>query len=74
MTDPSSHDEPFRHYLRERRLARGLSLGELAQLAETDEAAIAGYESGDNIPIEMQSRLMEVLDIRPPQFFKPPPS
>lgn len=46
---------PQRHYLREWRLHRGLSKGELAQMVGTSEDEIDRYEAGDqDIKLEMQ--------------------
>ena len=72
----TSHDTPYtpaKHYLREWRVARGLSRYELAETAGATESAIARYETGENrIAFEMLFRLMETLGITPLQFFEPP--
>ena len=72
----TSHDTPYtpaKHYLREWRIARGLSRDELAETAGATESAIARYETMENrIAFEMLFRLMEALGITPLQFFEPP--
>ena len=69
----SSHDAPYRHYLREWRVYLGLGQEELARRAGTSKSVISRYETGDRaIRLEMQFTLMRALGIRPAQFFSPP--
>ena len=70
---PSSHEQPYRHYLREWREHRGLLQEELAKLAGTSKSVISRYETGDRrIHLAIQFRLMRALGIMPAQFFSPP--
>lgn len=64
---------PARHYLREWREKRGLSQEELGKRCGTTGATISRYEKGDRgLPLELQLKLFDVLDILPGQFFAPP--
>ena len=69
----TSHDSPYRHYLREWREHRGLKQEELAALTGISSSVISRYETGDRrIHMEAQFKLMQALGITPPQFFSPP--
>jgi len=69
----SSHDQPYRHYLREWREHRGLLQEDLAKLTGISKSVISRYETGDRrIHLEAQFRLMRALAIMPAQFFSPP--
>jgi transcriptional regulator with XRE-family HTH domain len=69
----TSHDTPYRHYLREWREHRGLLQSDLAAMVGTAASVISRYETGDRrIHLEMQFRLMAALKITPAQFFSPP--
>jgi transcriptional regulator with XRE-family HTH domain len=69
----TSHDTPYRHYLKEWREHRGLLQADLARLVGTAASVISRYETGDRrIHLEMQFKLMQALRITPPQFFSPP--
>jgi transcriptional regulator with XRE-family HTH domain len=64
---------PARHYLREWREKRGLSQDELGKKCATTGATISRYEKGERgLPLELQLKLFDVLDILPGQFFAPP--
>lgn len=65
--------EPFRHYLREWRLKRGLTQAELAEAIGTFKGVISRYETGERgISLDMQYKLMMALKITPGQFFASP--
>ena len=69
----TSHDQPYRHYLKEWREHRGLMQAELAKMVDTAASVISRYETGDRrIHLEMQFKLMQALRISPAQFFSPP--
>jgi transcriptional regulator with XRE-family HTH domain len=69
----TSHDTPYRHYLREWREFRGWKQDELAKRVDTSKSVISRYETGDRgISLDMQFRLMWALGITPAQFFAPP--
>jgi len=69
----TSHNAPFRHYLKEWREHRGLLQSDLAKMVGTAASVISRYETGDRrIHLEMQFKLMEALRIQPAQFFSPP--
>jgi transcriptional regulator with XRE-family HTH domain len=69
----TSHDSPYRHYLREWREYRGLKQEDLAALTGISPSVISRYETGDRrIHMEAQFRLMAALGIVPPQFFAHP--
>jgi transcriptional regulator with XRE-family HTH domain len=69
----TSHDQPFRHYLKEWREHRKMLQADLAKLVGTAASVISRYETGDRrIHLEMQFRLMQALRITPAQFFSPP--
>ena len=69
----TSHDQPFRHYLKEWREHRGLLQSDLAKLVGTAASVISRYETGDRrIHLEMQFKLMQALHITPAQFFVAP--
>jgi transcriptional regulator with XRE-family HTH domain len=69
----TSHDSPYRHYLREWREHRGLKQEELAARTGISTSVISRYETGDRrIHMEAQFKLMAALGITPPQFFSPP--
>lgn len=64
---------PARHHLRAWREKRGFSQEELGRQCGTSGATISRYEKGDRgLPLELQLKLFEVLDILPGQFFAPP--
>jgi transcriptional regulator with XRE-family HTH domain len=72
-TSPTSHDAPYRHYLREWREYRGWLQVDLAKRVGIAKSAISRYETGDRgIHLEMQFKLMWALGITPAQFFSPP--
>jgi transcriptional regulator with XRE-family HTH domain len=63
----------YRHYLREWRQKRGLTQEQVAEAMGTHRGMISRYESSQRgLTLEVQFRLMEVLDIMPAQFFSPP--
>ena len=69
----TSHDQPYRHYLKEWREHRGLMQAELAKMVGTAASVISRHETGDRrIHMEMQFELMRALRISPAQFFAPP--
>ena len=69
----TSHDQPYRHYLREWREKRGLLQEELAKAVGSSKSVISRLETGERpIKIEMQFKLMRALQISPAQFFSPP--
>ena len=69
----TSHDQPYRHYLREWREKRGLLQHQLAHRVRTSKSVISRLETGERpIKIEMQFKLMRALQISPAQFFSPP--
>jgi transcriptional regulator with XRE-family HTH domain len=71
----TSHDRPFRHYLREWREHRGLLQEQLAEMAGTSKSVISRFETGErHMKLEMQFKLMRALGILPAQFFSPPDS
>jgi DNA-binding XRE family transcriptional regulator len=60
----------YRHYLREWRQKRGLTQEQVAEAMGTHRGMISRYESSQRgLTLEVQFRLMEVLDIMPAQFF-----
>jgi transcriptional regulator with XRE-family HTH domain len=69
----TSHDSPYRHYLREWREHFHLKQEELAARTGISTSVISRYETGDRrIHMEAQFKLMAALGITPPQFFSPP--
>jgi transcriptional regulator with XRE-family HTH domain len=69
----TSHDSPYRHYLREWRERRGLHQSQLAKMVGTSTSVISRFETGDrHMKLEMQFKLMGALGIAPAQFFAPP--
>ena len=69
----TSHDKPYRHYLREWREVRGLFQEELAAMVGSSASVISRFETGErHMKIEMQFKLMAALRITPAQFFSPP--
>jgi transcriptional regulator with XRE-family HTH domain len=69
----TSHDQPYRHYLREWRERRGLLQEQLGQMVGSSKSVISRLETGERpIKIEMQFKLMRALKISPAQFFSPP--
>jgi transcriptional regulator with XRE-family HTH domain len=72
-TPDDSEPQPFRHYLREWRIKRGLTQLELAQRLNTSKGLISRYERGGRaMTLLVQFRLMRALDITPAQFFMDP--
>jgi transcriptional regulator with XRE-family HTH domain len=68
-----SEPPPFRHYLREWRIKRGLTQLQLARRMNTSKGHISRYERGERaMTLLVQSRLMRALDIKPAQFFMDP--
>jgi transcriptional regulator with XRE-family HTH domain len=68
-----SEPPPFRHYLKEWRIKRGLTQLELAQRLNTSKGLVSRWERGGRtIGIVFQLRIMRVLDIKPAQFFMDP--
>lgn len=66
-------DVPPRHYLREWREKRGLTMEQLGKLVGTTGGTIGRYEKGERgLPLELQLKLFHALDILPGQFFAPP--
>jgi transcriptional regulator with XRE-family HTH domain len=64
---------PFRHYLKEWRIKRGLTQLQLARRLNTSKGHISRYERGERgMTLLVQSRLMRALDIKPAQFFMDP--
>jgi transcriptional regulator with XRE-family HTH domain len=63
----------FRHYLKEWRIERGMTLAGLAEAAGNTKGELSRYERGSRLPtLPVASRLMVALDITPAQFFAPP--
>ena len=66
---------PWRHYLREWRLERGLSLNDLSLATGVTKEMISRYETYKRgLSIDVQYRLIAALGIQPSQFFHPPKS
>lgn len=71
----SSHDQKFKHYLKQWREKRGMLQSDLAKEVGCATSVISRYETGDRrIHLEMQFKLMQALGIWPAQFFAPPPA
>ena len=70
----STYDEsPLVHYLRQHRLAKGLSQEVLAEKCGTFPSVISRFESGGRaISLEMAVRLCRALDIKLGQLLEPP--
>lgn len=69
----TSHDEEYRHYLREWRERRGLNQEQLAKMVRTSKSVISRFETGErHMKFEMQIKIMRALKITPPQFFSRP--
>jgi transcriptional regulator with XRE-family HTH domain len=69
----TSHDSPYRHYLREWREHLHLKQEELAALTGISMSVISRYETGERrIHMEAQFKLMRALGITPSEFFSPP--
>ena len=72
-TSDDSQPPPFRHYLKEWRLKRGLTQQQLAQRLNTTKGHISRYERGHRaMTSHVQFRLMRALGITPVQFFMHP--
>ena len=66
---------PWRHYLREWRLERGLSLHDLSVATGITKEMISRYETYKRgLSIDLQYRLIAALRIQPSQFFHHPKS
>jgi transcriptional regulator with XRE-family HTH domain len=66
---------PWRHYLREWRLERGLSLTDLSLATGVTKEMISRYETYKRgLSIDVQYRLIAALGIQPSQFFHHPKS
>jgi transcriptional regulator with XRE-family HTH domain len=64
---------PFRHYLKEWRLKRGLTQEELGARVGLSRGEISRCESAQRgIKLDVQFSLMHALGIRPAQFFVSP--
>jgi transcriptional regulator with XRE-family HTH domain len=69
----TSHDSPYRHYLKEWREHRGLYQEQLARMVGSSASVISRFETGDrHMKLEMQFKFMAALRITPAQFFSPP--
>jgi transcriptional regulator with XRE-family HTH domain len=70
----SSHsDSPFKHYLRQHRLAKGMNQEVLAEKCGTFPSVISRFESGSRaISLEMAARLCRALGIKLGQLLEPP--
>lgn len=67
------NSDSHRHYLREWRLAKGLTQEELGAKVGSFKGIISRYETGDRgISLDMMSKLWKALGITPGQFFAPP--
>lgn len=61
---------PWRHFLREWRLERGLTLRELSMATGISQEMISRYETMQRgLSIDVQYRLIAALRIKPSQFF-----
>ena len=73
MPRRESPPSPYRHYLKEWRLKRGLTQEQLAARCGQTKGEISKAEQGKRgIKMELQFALMAALDIRPAQFFMSP--
>lgn len=60
----------FGSFIREKRIARGLSQGEAATLLGISQAAYSRYESGKRDPgLKMTKEIAKVLKFKPGEFF-----
>ena len=60
----------FGNFIKEKRLARGLSQGEVAKLLDISQAAYCRYENGQRDPgLNMVKALAIVLKFKPGEFF-----
>lgn len=61
--------EDFGKFIKEKRLARGLSQGETATLLGISQAAYSRYESGKRDPgLKMVKEIARVLKFKPGEF------
>jgi transcriptional regulator with XRE-family HTH domain len=66
---------PWRHYLREWRVERGLTLHDLSVATGISKEMISRYETYKRgLSIDVQYRLIAALRIKPSQFFHAPKS
>lgn len=62
--------EDFGAFIKEKRIARGLSQGEAATLLGISQAAYSRYESGKRDPgLKMTKEIARVLKFKPSEFF-----
>jgi transcriptional regulator with XRE-family HTH domain len=62
-----------KHYLREWRLARGLSQRQLSNKVGIAKNVISRYETeARGVSLQVMLELIDALDITPNQFFEPP--
>lgn len=62
--------EEFGKFIKEKRLARGLSQGETATLLGISQAAYSRYEAGKRDPgLAMTKEIARVLKFKPGEFF-----
>lgn len=60
----------FGNFIKQKRLERGLSQGEVAKLLDISQAAYCRYENGQRDPgLNMVKALAKVLRFKPGEFF-----
>ncbi|MBQ1293875.1 MAG: helix-turn-helix transcriptional regulator [Clostridiales bacterium] len=60
----------FGEFIREKRIARGLSQSEMAKLLDISQAAYSRYESGNRDPgLNMVRKISKILKFKPGEFF-----
>jgi transcriptional regulator with XRE-family HTH domain len=70
---PARNGPPFRHYLKEWRIARGMTQEALATAIGSSKGEISRWEKeGRGMSIGVQYRLCAALKIMPAQLFAPP--
>ena len=69
----TSHDSPYRHYLKEWREHRGLNQEQLGKIVRISSSVISRFETGErHMKLEVQFKFMVALRITPAQFFSSP--
>jgi transcriptional regulator with XRE-family HTH domain len=65
--------QPFRHFLREWRLHRGLTQQQVADRLETNKGNVANWENGKRgLSVDVQFALAEALAMQPEDLFRNP--